>query len=74
MEAMTLHLLTQADIAHRCGVTRQRAAEVVAKPGFPKPFAFYGSARHPLWKLNQFERWLEAWERKSGRPKKGASR
>lgn len=67
---MTLHLLTQADIADVIGVSRQRAAEIVRKEGFPKPYAYYGFAHHPLWDEGEFDFWLNTWERKPGRPKK----
>lgn len=65
---VTLQLLRQSDIAWLLGVTRQRAAEVVRKADFPKPYAYTGDV--PLWAPDEFENWLESWQRKPGRPKK----
>lgn len=57
-----------SEIAALFGVSRQRVAELRAKPGFPAPVAELSSG--PVWKVSSLRLFLEAWDRRPGRPRK----
>ena len=59
------------ELAKLFGVSRQRIAELRAKPGFPAPVAELSAG--PIWKVSSLNRFLQEWERRPGRPRKTAS-
>jgi len=60
-----------SEIAALFGVSRQRVAELRAKPGFPAPVAELSSG--PVWKVSSLNRFLQEWERRPGRPRRAQS-
>jgi len=61
-------LVGYAEIADMFGVTRQRARQLVDRPGFP--VAVIETAAGPLRVRSQVEAWGRNWQRKTGRPAK----
>jgi hypothetical protein len=62
-------LIGYAAIGRLAGVTRQRARELAQRPGFPDP-AVRSDHTGPLFDQAAVERWLAAWDRQTGRPRK----
>lgn len=61
-------LLGVTELAQVLKVTKQRASELAASPGFPKPIATLASG--PVWKKSTVARHIGHWARRPGRPKK----
>lgn len=61
-------LVGHAEIADMLGVSRQRAAQLAERPGFPP--AVVTTKTGPLRVKSQVEAWVTTWDRKGGRPKK----
>lgn len=57
-----------SEVAALFGVSRQRVAELRAKPGFPAPLSELAAG--PVWKVSSLQRFLETWDRRPGRPRK----
>jgi hypothetical protein len=57
-----------SEVAALLGVSRQRVAELRAKPGFPAPIAEISAG--PVWKVSSLNRFLQEWDRRPGRPRK----
>lgn len=57
-----------SEVAALIGVSRQRVAELRAKPGFPAPVAELSAG--PIWKVSSLNRFLREWERRPGRPRR----
>ena len=67
-----LELLGVHEIAEMLGVSRQRVNELARSSlGFPKPVARLAAGR--IWLKEDVEKWAATWERRSGRPRRGAS-
>ncbi len=60
-----------SEVAALIGVSRQRVAELRAKPGFPAPVAELSAG--PIWKVSSVNRFLREWERRPGRPRRAKS-
>lgn len=60
-----------SEVAALVGVSRQRVAELRAKPGFPSPVAELSAG--PIWKVSSLNRFLREWERRPGRPRRAKS-
>lgn len=61
-------LVGVAEVAELLDVNRQRASQVTRTGAFPGPIA--DLAMGPVWTEPQVLRFVEAWQRKPGRPKK----
>lgn len=61
-------LVGVAEIAEILGTSRQRASEVTHKDSFPAPVAEL--AMGAVWREPDIRRFVAAWERKPGRPRK----
>jgi hypothetical protein len=71
-EMLTLELAQQpetylglAELARELGVSRQRVAELRARPDFPSPVAELASG--PVWRGSTLDRFIETWDRRPGR-------
>jgi hypothetical protein len=60
-----------SEVAELFGVSRQRLAELRAKPGFPAPVAELAAG--PVWLVSSLNRFLEQWDRRPGRPRRASS-
>ena len=58
MMALALAII---EIAERLGVTKQRAHQLAAKPGFPAPVERDGRGR--LWDRREIQSWARAWRK-----------
>jgi hypothetical protein len=63
-------LVTQAEMAKRWNISRQRIQELVAMPGFPKPVN--PGDRYKLYAWFEVEAWRKL-ERPTGRPRKAST-
>ena len=54
-------LVTAAEIGRRLGVTRQRASQLAARPGFPKPLGRLG--HYVIWRWSDVRAWLPSVDR-----------
>lgn len=59
------------EIADHFGVSKQRAAQLAGRPGFP--VAVVETKAGPLRIRSQVEGWGKTWDRKTGRPRKTAA-
>jgi hypothetical protein len=50
-------LASQADLARRYGITRQRVHQLAREPGFPEPAGHV--SRQPVWFAAAADQWLE---------------
>ncbi len=54
-------LFTTGDIAVRLGgVTRQYAATIAGRKGFPEPFEDWGPGQLKVWRVEDVEAWIKA--------------
>ncbi|MEH0928716.1 helix-turn-helix transcriptional regulator [Micromonospora sp. CPCC 205558] len=53
---MPRHLYGRGEIARRLGVSRQRAAEIMARPDFPEPYDVLGMGA--VWRIEDVEAWV----------------
>ena len=60
-----------SEVAELLGVSRQRIAELRARPDFPEPVAELAAG--PIWRVSSLNRFLEQWPRRPGRPRKAAA-
>ena len=59
------------ELAKLFDVSRQRVWELRRRPGFPAPIAELAAG--PVWTVSSLQRFLEAWPRKPGRPRRRAT-
>lgn len=57
-----------SEVAALLGVSRERGAQLRARPDVPAPLAEL--AARPVWKVSSLQRFLEGWERRPGRPRR----
>lgn len=60
------------EVAELFGVSKQRVSELRRSPTFPEPVAEIAAG--PVWMGSSLQRFLDAWERKPGRPREVAAR
>ncbi len=58
------------ELARTLGVSRQRIAELRARPDFPAPAA--DLAAGPVWRGSTLQRFVQGWDRRPGRPRRPA--
>jgi len=59
-----------SELAGILRVSKQRISKLASAPEFPKPIAILAAG--PIWRKTTIARFAEAWERRPGRPRKGA--
>lgn len=57
-----------SEIAATLGVSRQRISELRTRDDFPAPIAELAAG--PMWTMSSLRRFIDAWDRKPGRPRK----
>ncbi|MET0417491.1 MAG: helix-turn-helix domain-containing protein [Actinoplanes sp.] len=55
---MGKHLMGQAEIADRLGVSRQRVQQLIGKAGFPPPFDVLAMGK--VWWIKDIDEWIQA--------------
>mgnify|MGYP001044658296 CR=1 FL=1 len=67
----SVELMGVREIADVAGVSRQRADQLTKRGDFPRPLAELAAGA--VWDGAAVRRWLAAWTRKAGRPRKAAA-